>query len=82
MTLSGDNAFDVMRTNRLHHWADHVTNQIMTKMPKIMAELKTHGLVIVEPIVLRLSTTDDNERHFSLFDESNRFRIPIEGPWR
>ena len=78
---SGDNILDVMQTNHLHRWADHQTNAIMTEKPEIIAKLKARGLEIVEPVVLRLSIEDDSEKHWFLFDERNRFRIPITGPW-
>ena len=77
---SGDNIFDGMRTDDLHRWADHLTNEIMKKMPEIMAELKERGLEIVEPIVLRLWIKDDSEKQWFLVDDNNQFEIPIIGP--
>ena len=82
VATSGDNIFDGMRTDDLHRWADHLTKDVMTKMPEIMAELKERDLEIVEPIVLRLWIEDDSEKQWFLVDDNNHFEIPIAGPWR
>lgn len=82
VATSGDNMFDVARTNYLHHWADDLTKDVKTKMSDIMAELKERDLEIVEPIVLRLWIDDDSEKQWFLVDDNSRFEIPIIGPWR
>ena len=81
LATSGDNILDGMQTDRLHHWANHVTNQIITKTPEIMMELRERGIEVVEPVVLRLLIKDDSEKQWFLIDESDRFEIPIAGPW-
>ena len=81
VATSGDNMFDVMQTDHLHRWADHLTNEIITKMPEIIAELKEHGLEVVEPLVLRLWIKDDSEKQWFIVDDNNRFEIPIIDPW-
>jgi len=81
VATSGDNIMDVRRTNHLHRWAHHQTNTIKKQIPEIIVGLRTRGLEIVEPIVLRLSIENEAEKKWSLIDHNNRFHIPIAGPW-
>ena len=82
VATSGDNFEDVRYTNRLHEWAHHQTEAIRKQIPEIISEQKsTHGIDVIEPIVLRLRIADGTEKEWFLVDDDNQFEIPIMGPW-
>lgn len=81
VATSGDNMFDLMRTDRFREWADGLKKDVIKRMPAIMTELKERGIEVIEPIVLRLCIEDDSDKHWFLVDDNNRFEIPIIGPW-
>ena len=82
ITASGDNAFDVMRTNYLHHWAQQQTEKVLENMPGMIERLKQRGLEFSHPITLDLAILDDDEKCWVLDDDRNKFRVPLLGPWR
>ena len=80
--FSGDNVFDVMRTNYLHHWARQQTEKVLENMPGMIERLKQRGMEFSDPITLRLKILDDDEQCWVLDDDRNKFRVPLLSPWQ
>ena len=82
ITMSGDNATDVMRLNYLHHWADHESKKVKAHFPGMIERMENQGRKVKYPITLRLKILDLEQRVWVLDDDYNKIRVPLHAPWR
>ena len=81
ITASGDNAEDVFRLNKLHHWAAEESKRVRAYVPGIVERNKTEERKLQFPMTLRLKILDLEQRVWVLDDDVSGLRIPLRGPW-
>lgn len=82
ITASGDNAEDVMRLNKLHHWADEESKKVRAYLPGIVERMKQQGRKVRFPTTFRLNILGLENQAWVLDDDYSGLRIPLLRPWR